>query len=75
MSTETKTMSVLALVPGRAASEVELAPGSTVADLARALSIDATLPARDALGNVLDPSTVIGPETEAVSFVFKIAGA
>lgn len=71
------TLTVLTIVPGRGAEERQVAPGTTVAQLAGELGIaDADrIAALDGMSEALGPDSEITETTEVVNFVYKLAGA
>jgi sulfur carrier protein ThiS len=77
MQTTTETVLVLAIVPGQGAQEVEVARGTTVAQLAGQLGIQGAerIAALDGMSEALGPNSEITETTEVVNFVYKLAGA
>lgn len=78
MSTQTTTsVNVIAIIPGQGAQEVAVAPGTTVGQLATQLGIEGgeRIAALDGMSNAIGANHVITEATEAVNFVFKLAGA
>lgn len=74
---QSTTIELLVLQPGQEPREVSVERGTTVAQLAATLGIDGaeSMAAMDSLSNTLGPDTVIGPDTETLSFIYKLAGA
>lgn len=74
---ETATIKVLAIVPGRGATEHYVEPGTTVAQLATQLQLpDAErLTALDGVSEPIGPNDVISDDTQVVNYIYKLAGA
>jgi sulfur carrier protein ThiS len=75
--TQTQTISVLAIVPGQSTEDVQVAPGTTVAQLAEQLGIEnaGRISALDGQSEAIGPDSEITEQTEVVNFVYKLAGA